>query len=273
MTKREKLSALRMFDPSLGVDWRWQDARRTVDEGRKATRKRDPDWLVEVVAYLRAMQRCKDDRGRARVAARYSEIDQARRFAEAGGQALWEVQARLLAGQSDDEIATLCGLSPGAVNRFESLFYAVRERIEAHDWVLTRAIRPGMRYLSTPPDLATTWRQFGYYAGPLVLDVVIAVSMDRPLPVWTKDMKGADQPGFEEQLRLKCRLAIGAHMLPTDVDPMALFRLQTALMRERQLKRQRAPVSTIERQSAEVLAAYEVCRSSGASALGQAEGA
>jgi hypothetical protein len=89
-----------------------------------------------------------------------------------------EVEARLLAGQSDAEVAAACGASGPAVRWYEAAFFNVRDRLASADWVLSEVINTSFPAGDDGPVLH--W--FGYCGGPDVLAVALAVIRGRPLP-------------------------------------------------------------------------------------------
>jgi hypothetical protein len=255
--KSAEIERLRRFDPFRTARWRWLDACDLVDKGRRTLRGRDPDWRIETVAYLRASRACRNERDHKRLAKRWPDLDRARQLADDDGPLRWEVEARLLAGQNDAEIAHRSGISSQAVSLYESLFLDVRDKLQASGWILIHALRTPGTLLFYSQDLATIWREFAYYRGPLVLNDVIAVSLDRPLPKSARERHRGKEEGFEERLRLSCRLAIDAEMLPPDIDPRVLLRLHSGLLHETYSKQRQASVSIIQMRTEEVLAEFQ----------------
>src|SRR5687768_9212244 len=101
----DALPAYEAINPSRYLDWRWQFARRAVAAGRRPSPRRyDADTLA-AVAYLRAQARCRDDADRARLERQSPDIAAAERLFAEWGLLQGEVCARILAGQTDDEIA------------------------------------------------------------------------------------------------------------------------------------------------------------------------
>ena len=209
------------FDYFRTVDTNWRLVEQFVAERRRLVLGLHTGEVAEAVRYLRALGRCDDETGREAVQRRWLDLTEAHTLAGVDGPRRWEVEARILAGQIDDEIAKSCNVSAAAVGRFESLFFHVRPFLGASDWISLRAIRPG-----TPPNLGFAWKHIGYRYGPKVLDVVIAVSLDEPLPGWVRDLPGTDENGFEERLRLRYRLMIEWLHLPPDVDLLLPFRIE-----------------------------------------------
>jgi hypothetical protein len=173
---------------------------------------------------------------------------------------LWEVQARVLAGQTDAEVAMACGLTPGAVGRFEVLFFAVREKLRAADYIGRMAVRPGSRSWAVCGDLGEVWRSLGYHGGPLVLDVIVAATTGRPLPPWVAAREGAGNVGLGERLRLVARMVVDAMLLPPEADPTVLLRLYAEVGAPGPARRARSPVASVAQRAADALAALEVNR-------------
>src|SRR5262245_56926215 len=104
----ETARACERSDPLRRVDWRWRYAQALVGAGRRISRRRDDPAVIDVVRYLRALAQCHGTRECEVVRRRWPAISAANQLVEVGGERLWEVQARVLAGQSDAEIAKRC---------------------------------------------------------------------------------------------------------------------------------------------------------------------
>lgn len=91
-----------------------------------------------------------------------------------------EVEARLLADQGDDEISAATGMPSEAVGLYERLFFAVRDAMDAMDWVLLRAVR--VQDFPMTPTEGQCWRWLAVAAGPVVLNLVIADFHGRTAP-------------------------------------------------------------------------------------------
>jgi hypothetical protein len=105
------------------------------------------------------------------------------------------VEARLLAGQSDEDIAAELGTVPEVAEWYEALFFNVRDRLDNHDWVVNEVLYPAFnrsleatmareetkptdqrRMVSTfaEPSNDATLKFFAYFGGPYVLDFVVS---------------------------------------------------------------------------------------------------
>ncbi len=185
-----------------------------------------PPEIVAAVRQLRAAAGCCDDRDRARVREGWTDLIDACGRAQIDSARVWEIQARILAGQSDEVITAEVRSTPALIRFFEVFFFGTRESRACADWVLTRAIRPGGPWnIARPPTLGEVWRSFGFFGGAKILDALIGVTTSRPLPAWVASLPGADDPVCAARLRLSCELAVHLMRLPSDVNPRALFLL------------------------------------------------
>jgi hypothetical protein len=215
------------YNPCRAVDHRWQDARRAAADPVPSSPPRDPETAA-AADYLRELALGSDT---ARLERCWPGLRAAQDLAAADTSVRWEVQARILAGQTDDEIATRCGLAPAAVRWFEALFFRVRDRLRGTDWIASQVMGPGLWDGFGPGELGKVWMIFGHSAGPDALDLVIAVTQDRPLPASARAPEGVDPRLHETRLRLACRLAVAARMIRSAADVAVLRRLYRARRR------------------------------------------
>jgi hypothetical protein len=124
--------------------------------------------------------------------------------------ARWHLEAQLLTARSFGEVAAVCAIASPVVEAYHQLFFDVRNRLHASDWVLHLAVRSNPLNDFAGPQPAGVWKYMGFMGGPLVLDIVVAVTSDRPLPSWLRETF-VTNPAFEEQrLRLKTKLSVAA---------------------------------------------------------------
>jgi hypothetical protein len=113
------------------------------------------------------------------------------------------VEARILAGATDDEIADELHTIPGVVKWYEAMFFNVRDRLQSSDWIVDHVLMPSyeasmtageddtaeaenpppqQHFERTPlsePFYDATLKMFGYFGGPVVLDYVLACGFRR----------------------------------------------------------------------------------------------
>lgn len=224
---------LRKYDPQRTPDRRWQDACRIVEGRRRVSFCRDGTEVVAAVQYLRVTAASRTEQGREGVRRRHADLHEAVTLAQTGGLVVAEVQARILARQSDDEIAARCAVPAGAVKWYEAIFYETRDSLKAHDWILIKAIGPIHSRARSGPDLGAVWRSCGYYGGPLALEAVLAVSRNEPFPESLQPSSSPEDTAFSERLRLSTRITIDSMLLPPDADPRFLVRLHLKVIAEK----------------------------------------
>ncbi len=159
-------------DPFLVPDWRRQDAHRLVN-GEEPEWSSDDPVIVAYAEYLRGTDAAHDDADKATVEQRWSAIAAAHKIAKQDGPTRWEIEARLLADQSDDDIAAKCSLPSEVVGCYETIFCNVRSRLGAEIWVCNQVLGPDIHNGFADHEVGSLWRAFAYYGGPVVLDALL----------------------------------------------------------------------------------------------------
>ena len=110
------------------------------------------------------------------------------------------IEARLLARQSNEEIATELDTIPEAIDWYEQLFFNVRPRLRAHDWVMKQVIVPAVERSAGRPDqhgrpgrkpiaeafYDASLKCFAYYGGPIAVDFMLS-GFNRGMEPQTRD--------------------------------------------------------------------------------------
>ena len=122
-------------NPLRPPHWRWGRA-LVLHDHRWGVRRIDDAWIRRARRVLAALGRRAGDLGDPRVAAVGPAIVEAYRLHAGGGaRRRMEVEARLLAGQDDEAIATCLGLDAGVVEAYAALFFDVRDSLGKVDWI------------------------------------------------------------------------------------------------------------------------------------------
>ena len=85
----------------------------------------------------------------------------------------WEVQARLLSGQSDADIAAKCNLALETATVYGQLLFDVRCRRHAWAWILSRVIGHGPWEGFRDNEVQQFWAWMGWAGGPPIVDLLI----------------------------------------------------------------------------------------------------
>jgi hypothetical protein len=217
------LETAQPFDPILGldnparpVDARWRAAVYGVRKGITLPGARPDPWVDRATRYLRAILSGQTEDDRERVGREDPDLDAAFRL-HAGGDKLARgiVEARLLAGQGIDATAAACGLTPGAVEAYEALFFRVTDKLDNQWYVLNNGI--GQKHFSGPTedDVDVILKRVGFFRGPIMLEQLIRYYRSG----WTvpERLDGLTRPQLEElHLMLTVRCLVLAWVLPIE---------------------------------------------------------
>jgi hypothetical protein len=147
------------------------------------------------VRFYKALRGCEDEQAQARLADQEPALYRAWQLHGQASLPRWEVEARLLANEGHDTIARKCELTPTVVTTYHDIFFAVRNRLHARDWVMTCVVGPkAHRGQLTEEDQDVFLKLYGYNGGPRVVDALSAL-FQRFLFVAT--LAGAAGPGLE----------------------------------------------------------------------------
>lgn len=94
-------------------------------------------------------------------------------WAEDKNQTRWALEARVLAGETDDEIADKLGVEAGVINAFVNVFFDVREKMRHMDYVQTVIMGDAVTRGLQERHYDLLWKMMGLQGGPHVLDAVI----------------------------------------------------------------------------------------------------
>lgn len=220
------------FDPMRRLCWRWDRAHVLLERGMRFSKRRDDEWTGRAMRYLRTERRSRragiPDAAMA-TKAEHFDIYQAQRLDADADAFTWIVQARLLAGQSGSEIGPHVLMDAAGVEAYESLFFNVRERLNAKVYTAKMAVGWTSVMAAVGCDLGTVVRWFGYFGGKEVLDIAISVL----LPLMAKwDLRLLSSELVKKVLALAVTL-----MMPQDdwKDQRKLLHLHARLMELTQL--------------------------------------
>lgn len=228
--------------------WRWERATDLLDNRRNWSRHRDDDWTHRAMAYLRAMQHLPEQQRAEKLAKIDPDVHVAHQLNAQGGPRHLEIQARLLAGQTVPEVAARVALPEPTVAAFEALFFHVRDRLGAADWITVHALGRG----SGDPIAAIVLRSCAYYGGLVLLDAVL------PYLTGLCDLFAGtpDLATTEGKIVQSLRLVLLAEALPRGAENLrALSRIHLLMLPQRKERPVQAPTAPLTTQS--VISALE----------------
>lgn len=85
----------------------------------------------------------------------------------------WAIEARVLAHETDEEIAHKLGTELGVVEAYINVFFNVREKLDHFDYVLNVIMADAVNRGLQERHYDLLWKMFGVIGGPHVLDAAI----------------------------------------------------------------------------------------------------
>lgn len=170
------------FDPDSEPDWRFARVLTMVAHEPRALRCKmyDDEYIREMRKFMLLYQP-RNSEARMSLYVQFPGPFHAMRIHESISPELsLYVQCRILAKQSDEEIAARVGTTPDAIFWYEKIFYDVRDRLDNWDWIIRHVLGPAqIRNLS---NVEYPFKLFAFFGGPEVLDFLISGfrGIDRP---------------------------------------------------------------------------------------------
>lgn len=160
--------------------WRWLRAVQVDAGGAKASRNRDGEggfaWIRRAVRLKRHYERA-GNRPEPLYALMFRDKDlfwAHSIWLEEKKPTRWGIEARVLAGETDEEIAAKIGTEPEVIAAYVNVFFDVRDKLHNLDYVqnviMADAVTRGLQ--ERHYDLL--WKLLGYKGGKHVLDAVIS---------------------------------------------------------------------------------------------------
>jgi len=201
MTANRKLSELE--SPWRSPAWRWYYG---IEPPRSSRRTSGDVWIDLLRKFLEAKAK---PRGKKRTnAADYSAIEQAHGIYSVADLKRAELEALLLTATTLNDIAARCEIPVRVVDTYANVFFHVRDRLDAADWIHTYAIGGGLHDQFGARRTETIWKYVAYTAGRIALNYAMAATLTDPLPPWLVEFLSRD-PNSERNV-LKCSIVIVA---------------------------------------------------------------
>lgn len=172
------------YNPFRTPSWRTDRALELVQhrpEPLRCSRKRDDEYIREYRSFLLKYFRCHTDDGRANLSSGNPGLFYAHvmhHHPDTEQRAI--IQARLLAGLDNEQIAKYWHTLPETIEWYERLFFNVRDRLDAHDWVVKAVLGTAANRISVGDGRLTdnqrdmTYKLFAFFGGPLIFDVILS---------------------------------------------------------------------------------------------------
>jgi hypothetical protein len=196
-------------------DWRWLRAAALAADGRPIPGHYDARTR-QAVRFARALHGCADDAARAKLTRRRPALAAAHAlYAAEPSWPRWELEAWLLTDEPIEQIAVRMEMHDDVVATYHDLFFDVRGRLQAKDWVAHHV--PGGEAHRRPDrcDPGVLLKLYGYHFGAVVLESLLAYFRAPPAPLVDPGSLDADaRAGLRGKLRI--RAAIVTQLQPVD---------------------------------------------------------
>jgi hypothetical protein len=154
--------------------WRWQRACYLAEHEQRASARRDDVQVREALRFCRILRRGSGEQGLARLARQSPVLYDAWLLFRDSSLRRWELEARILAGQSSAAIAARCCLPVDVIDAYHNTFFRVREHLLAGDWVMSRVFGPQLRSALTASNAELVLKYYGYIGGAVLVDDLLA---------------------------------------------------------------------------------------------------
>jgi hypothetical protein len=166
-------------DPQRAPHWRWLRAVQIDGGGKRAGRKRDGaegfTWIRRAVQLKRHYERAGNNPDALyALHARDRELFWAHSmWLEDKTPTRWSIEARVLAGETDEQIADRLGTDPGVVNAYVNVFFDVRGKLKHTDYVVNVIMAEAVTRGLQERQYDLLWKLMGYHGGTIALDAVM----------------------------------------------------------------------------------------------------
>jgi hypothetical protein len=191
--------------------WRYLRALWLIERGKRAQSRFDDAEVRRMKRGLGAGKTAVPGTASLRAERPDPALAQALRlFCDGPPDHRWLLEAFLLTDEPLEVVASRVSLPTVTVRTFHDCFFDVRPYRDARDWIWLRAIRSGAWNGYAEDYPGCLWKGFGFAAGPLALELAVAVTTGAPFPQWVRESFAAE-PAYEEaRLRVLGKLLVGA---------------------------------------------------------------
>lgn len=189
---------MRNWDPNLHPEWRLERVIEILDDpqNNKRISRRDDEYIKHARSFIakwrtgskNVRQNLKYDMPGMYFAQKMFDDIQTE------PNATFTIEAMLLAGMSDEEIASKANTEPPAVEWYEAVFFNVRPRLKKNIWILNHVLvpavdrfadaeaaktaeTPGTPFRAPPvvkPHFDMTLKFFAYFGGPVICEYMLS---------------------------------------------------------------------------------------------------
>ena len=167
-------------NPRRATNWRWLRAMQIDSGGPRASRAIDgPEGFTWIRRASRLKRRYEQAGNRPELMYRLIQYDRPLFWAHSiflddKAATRWAIEARILAGETDREIAERLGTDPEIIEAYEAVFFQVREMLNRRDYIVNVVMGEAVTRGLSERQFDLLWKMFAYHGGSYVLDAVIS---------------------------------------------------------------------------------------------------
>lgn len=198
-------------NPLRAPDWRWERARIIRETGKNVgVRTKEDEWTKSAIKFQKDLFGCKDDFARYNLIEKYPQIyfayllhgvDDKKQLMRS------EVEARILADESFEDIAERCGCEVETINLFEKLFFNVTDKLKNTTYILHQVMGPAIHRGMYEKDHDLLWKLYGYFCGGNVVDALTSTFTSKSKPETPEQIDALFVDDTRATMRRKAALA------------------------------------------------------------------
>jgi hypothetical protein len=201
------------MNPDRPPDWRWQRALGVIaGTDPPPSRKWDKDsgygWIKKAIKFVQKREAIANINDEYDLAFTMSDVYWAfNMFSDKANIIRYSIEAHVLAGSSDLDIAMRVNLAPSVISTYCNLFFDVRDRMSCRQWVVHSIIGVAVHNGLAEREYDLLWKLYGLMMGPQMLDVLELKFINPNRPI-SPDMVGnAIEDDVVSTMKLKASLA------------------------------------------------------------------
>jgi len=204
----------RRSNPRRPVDWRWQRACHLLESGGSLVKHRDDSSIKLAKEFRSAVQSATTENQHLAIMDRWPSLYEAWNLyqSEEDHETRYELEARLLARQTGEEISLKIAVTPETTALYESVFFHVTDRLNVPGYVTHTVMGNAIQRGLAQRHYDLLWKMFGYWGGPLVIDHLIYQFNKPAVPSTKEGVEGFWGDDVRQHLMMKSSLA--ARMAP-----------------------------------------------------------
>ena len=200
-------------NPRRAPHWRWLRAVELDAGGPRPSRVIDGpagfEWIRRAIRLKRRFERSNNNPSNLRaLLVRDADLFWAHSiWLDDRAPTRWGIEARVLADETDEEIAEKMGARPEVVSAYINVFFDVREKMQHPDYVINVILADAVTRGLQERHYDLLWKLMGYHGGPHVLDAAINKFVSLGKPTSRDDVSGFLQDFAINSMKYKSAVA------------------------------------------------------------------